>query len=263
MRIEGGKARSVVESFLKNQEDLLEENVVDYVCGILCTDGQEVPSVEEVVDLVSGFCPETFGKTNTKERYDSVSRMMEEVERIRSKDSKETHRSETKADGIAEVLEACLVQSRLENEANDVPLTALCTMFDGEVQEEDVRFVLHHLCDGDWDRAAEWILETRGSADLAKKLRKCHEEEQNAMREKIVARYALVPTSNTTSASSKQRLSAWNNPEEGKNARLRWRDGVVVSTRGEKIIYESIREEWDGGSRGKVKLKGKRGKGWA
>jgi hypothetical protein len=39
-------------------------------------------------------------------------------------------------------------------------------------------------------------------------------------------------------------------------AQVRYRDGRLVSTRGEKYILESVSEEYDGGSRGKVKTKG-------
>ena len=45
---------------------------------------------------------------------------------------------------------------------------------------------------------------------------------------------------------------------------VRYHDGVPVHLRkGEKYVVESLKEEWDGGSRGKVKTKGKRGKGFA
>ena len=45
---------------------------------------------------------------------------------------------------------------------------------------------------------------------------------------------------------------------------VRYVNGVPVHTRkGEKYIVENLKEEWDGGSRGKVKTKGKRGKGIA
>ena len=43
----------------------------------------------------------------------------------------------------------------------------------------------------------------------------------------------------------------------------RYLDGRLVSTRGEKFIVETVGEEWDGGSKGKVITKGKRGKGFA
>lgn len=55
--------------------------------------------------------------------------------------------------------------------------------------------------------------------------------------------------------------SAKGNQQQGA-PRIRYRDGQVVSTKGEKVIVESLREEWDGGSKGKVYTKGKRGKGF-
>lgn len=46
----------------------------------------------------------------------------------------------------------------------------------------------------------------------------------------------------------------------GRNG-VRYRDGQLVSTRGEKFIMETLGTEWNGGSTGKVYTKGKRGKG--
>lgn len=46
------------------------------------------------------------------------------------------------------------------------------------------------------------------------------------------------------------------------DSQVRYRDGKVVSCKGEKYIVEKVGEEWDGGSRGKVYTKGKRGKGF-
>jgi hypothetical protein len=43
---------------------------------------------------------------------------------------------------------------------------------------------------------------------------------------------------------------------------VRFRDGVVASTKGQRFIIESTKEEWNGGSSGKVYTKGKRGKGF-
>ncbi|CAN0381295.1 unnamed protein product, partial [Ectocarpus sp. 12 AP-2014] len=47
-----------------------------------------------------------------------------------------------------------------------------------------------------------------------------------------------------------------------KKQTTRYRDGKVVTTTGAKVIVETVKPEWDGGSRGKVKTKGKRGKGF-
>jgi hypothetical protein len=47
----------------------------------------------------------------------------------------------------------------------------------------------------------------------------------------------------------------------GGTPKTRYRDGQVVTKRGEKFVVEK-KEEYDGGSRGKVMPKGKRGGGW-
>ena len=43
---------------------------------------------------------------------------------------------------------------------------------------------------------------------------------------------------------------------------VRYRDGVKVTSKGEKYVVENLAKEWDGGSKGKVYTKGKRGKGY-
>jgi hypothetical protein len=37
--------------------------------------------------------------------------------------------------------------------------------------------------------------------------------------------------------------------KQAPESKLRYRDGQVVSTRGEKVVIERVGEEWDGGSR--------------
>ena len=43
--------------------------------------------------------------------------------------------------------------------------------------------------------------------------------------------------------------------------KTRYLGGQVVTTKGEKKIETNPKEDWDGGSRGRVKTKGKRGAG--
>jgi hypothetical protein len=44
---------------------------------------------------------------------------------------------------------------------------------------------------------------------------------------------------------------------------IRYRDGVVVTNKGEKVIVEkNPSDEYDGGSRGRIKTKRKGGVGW-
>lgn len=42
---------------------------------------------------------------------------------------------------------------------------------------------------------------------------------------------------------------------------VRYREGQVVTAKGEKYVVEKAGQDWDGGSKGKVFTKGKRGKG--
>ena len=37
---------------------------------------------------------------------------------------------------------------------------------------------------------------------------------------------------------------------------------MVVTSKGDKYVCEKLKEDWDGGSKGKVYTKGKRGKGF-
>lgn len=87
----------------------------------------------------------------------------------------------------------------------------------------------------------------------------------------IVSKYHLqaLPSRERESSSTRQRKKeneyimkgVFAADETKKQTSVRFRDGAVVSTKGEKFIIEK-KEEWDGGSRGRVKSKGKRGVGW-
>ena len=52
------------------------------------------------------------------------------------------------------------------------------------------------------------------------------------------------------------------NGVEGLHMQVRYREGIKVTSKGEKHVYEQVQTDWDGGSRGKVFSKGKRGKGF-
>lgn len=86
------------------------------------------------------------------------------------------------------------------------------------------------------------------------------------LRRSIVARFhleAIPPSGGGKGGGKANKLAAWGAQHNTGNVahKLRYRDGVVVATKGEKFIVEK-EPEWDGGSRGKVKSKGKRGVGW-
>lgn len=74
---------------------------------------------------------------------------------------------------------------------------------------------------------------------------------------------AAAPTK--VNAKHGQNVEPWTATQKkamGGSNGVRYRDGRPVSTRGEKYVVEQIGNDWDGGSKGKVMTKGKRGKGF-
>jgi hypothetical protein len=60
-----------------------------------------------------------------------------------------------------------------------------------------------------------------------------------------------------------QCLAPWSASTDGASKKgVRYRDGFPVVSKGEKHVAIPCKEEWDGGSSGKVMTKGKRGKGF-
>ena len=142
-----------------------------------------------------------------------------------------------------------------------------------------LQHVLHVVCMDDVDAAAQWILEN--GLTRAQELwdARCRERERRAKeeaerdareRERVLARFGevVVPSGGGggggggASSSSSKSAAPKHDPYYQEQSKLRFRDGKVVATNGAKFIIESLQEEWDGGSRGRVKTKGKRGTGW-
>jgi len=91
------------------------------------------------------------------------------------------------------------------------------------------------------------------------------------MKQQIVDRFADQVTIHDGSSSSTSFSSLSSSsgkrppipiPTLPAESKLRFRDGVVVASKGEKYLIEKITPDWDGGSRGKIKTKGKRGPGF-
>jgi hypothetical protein len=152
----------------------------------------------------------------------------------------------------------------------------------GEEEDTFDAFLLHMLrvlCGGSLHGASDWLLNCEDipaevEAWAQQETRRRAEKEAEALeheelRRQIVDRYHLQAVS-SSDAGGKGKAARGPTPlvpasgdrVAGAAPRVRYRDGVAVTAKGEKFIVEKP-PEWDGGSRGKVKLKGKRGVGWA
>eukprot|EP00873_Tetraselmis_striata_P044215 jgi/Tetstr1/464479/TSEL_009237.t1 len=79
----------------------------------------------------------------------------------------------------------------------------------------------------------------------------------------LAAQYQFQRVS--ANASGKQapvRMWEPSEPQEAKKAQVRYNNNEIVSRKGEKYVTQSLKEDWNGGSTGKVYTKGKRGKGY-
>ncbi len=130
--------------------------------------------------------------------------------------------------------------------------------------------VLIDICKGDAAAAAAWLFESADvdAAERAYAARRGGKasrtpEEQAALRALILNRYDLVKAGSGGGGSGSA-AAPWGAGREAEaNApKVRFHNGQVVSTRGEKYVTEKLQPEWDGGSRGRVKTKGKRGPGF-
>ncbi len=126
--------------------------------------------------------------------------------------------------------------------------------------------------------AAELLL-TSDHAELEQRMRAAEaraaaatEERRSeaSARRRVIERYENVAVPSTdpgqTPKLSAPRLPYSGTRKEalsgGPQGRYRFLEGQVVSTKGEKMAVVDQKEEWDGGSRGKVITKGKRGVGY-
>ncbi|KAI8111423.1 hypothetical protein M9435_003924 [Picochlorum sp. BPE23] len=181
-------------------------------------------------------------------------------------EEKEEPTEDNKIDDDVSMLRSLLGLKALKEEAGD-----------DEIQRRYIKRVLQS-CSHDVHQAAEKLLQMQstGELDIEMNIERKREVARkgppsplldDALKATIVSKYHLqaVPSDPLTSTRKATTLKFPKGDEEGKNkkkAQIRFRDGAVVSTKGEKYIVENTLPEWDGGSRGRVKMKGKRGTGW-
>ena len=149
------------------------------------------------------------------------------------------------------------------------------------------RHVLRALCGGNGDAAARWLADhgdftlaradalRRAHDDKAARARADAEAEDAAVRKRVLARYdeqcVVGPGGGGGGGGGKpaKRGGARKIPTKGGSRKHRgkgitmYRDGKVVSRDGARFTHiPNPKDDYDGGSRGRVKSKGKRGVGW-
>jgi hypothetical protein len=156
---------------------------------------------------------------------------------------------------------------------DDAEVNFLCSMMP-HLSKPLVKFVLHQRCTGSSSAAAAQLLDeelvaqhTAAHTAWLEKLRKQEQLEklsEEAVKERVLNKYSdqvVVPKGQAVNFNAP--LRALTAVKSDKGPKVRYRDGHVATTNGAKMIITMVKPEWDGGSRGKVTTKGKRGKGFA
>ncbi|KAG2445680.1 hypothetical protein HXX76_000288 [Chlamydomonas incerta] len=154
-------------------------------------------------------------------------------------------------------------------------LAALCS---GAVPDGFLVYALERKYYGDAEGLAAWLLDAspvdlreateeweelrNQEAAEAEDARLLKEHNKKQILSKFDLRPVTAPKDPRKVAKGVSAPDAFIGKEAEAQKKVRYLDGRVVSNKGEKFIIEKTGEEWDGGSRGKVYTKGKRGKGF-
>eukprot|EP00889_Picochlorum_renovo_P007302 jgi/Picre1/34332/NNA_001804.t1 len=245
------------------------DEVVEGLINLLRTESEDVSRGHEDDGSTSEEEELETRKEQEEEEDPSLEESKEEEEEPcleESKEEKEEPTEDNKIDDDVSMLRSLLGLKALKEEAGDD---------DDEIQRGYIKRVLQS-CSHDVHQAAEKLLQMQstGELDIEMNIERKREAARkgppsplldDALKATIVSKYHLqaVPSDPLTSTRKATTLKFPKGNEEGKNkkkAQIRFRDGAVVSTKGEKYIVEKTLPEWDGGSRGRVKMK--RGTGW-
>lgn len=167
------------------------------------------------------------------------------------------------------------IQKKTKNESDVAFLISMMSL-----NRELVEYVYHDICVCSRAASAEYLLENCSNDDGVKsvmgkmedaKLSAKQFEEEEILREKnlkssIFMRYgdqAVPPKYPDQKKKGGPAPVLIVTTVGGGDRKTRFRDGQIVSRKGEKVIYDKDPwDDYDSGSRGKVKTKGKRGKGF-
>ena len=116
-----------------------------------------------------------------------------------------------------------------------------------------LRYVWKKECDMDENVAANMI------SDMIEK--EILKEKESEWRKEKRERIEFVNRIGTRTDPKPDSIVDWNIPKDDEK-KVRFLNGEIVTTKGEKYVITEKSKEWDGGSRGRVKTKGKRGKGF-
>lgn len=265
MSCKANQVAHAVNDFFGALGEMPEETLATYLISTLEDSAPDAVDLLELQDIVSGFCP-SFYAVPDAQKLDLLSTLVQKatVEGF----PKEGWRQQQARRVEAAIHEAPAALHNLQQSTETAELQQagpLIDLYPGN-SPAYLNHVLHDVCHNQLEDAAHWLMDQENLAQSEASWHACQEQKQRdaaeaARKEKehrkqLLAKYHLQAVGTSASTEPKQARQA----PKSKN-QLRYREGQVVTAKGEKYVVEKSGQEWDGGSKGKVVTKGKRGKG--
>ncbi|KAL0049441.1 hypothetical protein WJX82_002527 [Trebouxia sp. C0006] len=242
-----------------------EETLATYLISTLEDSAPDAVDLLELQDIVAGFCP-SFDAVPNAHKLALLSTLVQKatVESFPREGwgQQQPHRVE------ATIQEAPAALHNLQQSTETAECQQagpLIDLYPGN-SPAYLNHVLHDVCHNQLEDAAHWLMDQEDLSKSETSWHACQEQKQRdaaeaARKEKehrkqLVAKYHLQAVGTSAPTEPKQARQA----PKSKN-QVRYREGQVVTAKGEKYVTERSGQEWDGGSKGKVVTKGKRGKG--
>ena len=248
------------------------ESITTLICLVKETDNREL-----IIDIVCQFFPSTIGNTYVQEQ---IIKTLKSSKVIASSGS---HSNSTNNNGHSGKLpsssvaatEGILDDFTTDSIEDTVIMESLKNQVPQIIDDDIIRYV-YKIVSAYNSKQALKVLSTTDISELASltseyKMKRVEEKkEQNRENTRIKALVTKnysetqdLPSFDENGKLIKRPAIIFMSTVGGGNQKVRYRDGMVVSNRGEKVIVEKNPfDDYDGGSRGRVKTKGKRGPGW-
>ncbi|GLI58917.1 hypothetical protein VaNZ11_000701 [Volvox africanus] len=278
--------------------EVIDETVLDYACGVLRSmidedGGEDEENLAHLDALLVGACGQPYEAHAEAQRQEQWAKLVKEARRTptaasgpepqdpgtllqvqRRAFAPPQSNSQGRADSGEDVNFVGEQPSLKQTSSVVEELKALCSEV---VSEAFLQYALERKFHMDAEALAAWLLDSdRAELQSAEALweqqreRELQNEESARLlkernKQQILQKFDLRPVIQPKDSKKVGKALPPSDLWTGKQAQqstVRYLDGRVVTTKGEKFIIEKTAEDWDGGSRGKVYTKGKRGKGF-
>lgn len=228
---------------------------------------KETNNQEIIVDIICQFFPSTIGNTYVQGQ---IIKTLKSSKAITTSSGSVNSSKASASKGATDEID----EFEIDTTEEKVDMESLKNQFP-HIDDDVIRYVFKILCAFNPKQALKVLstndldeLESLTNEHKLKRLEQKKEQSRETSRIKALVTKNFsetqdLPTVDENGKLIKRPAIVFMSTVGGGNQKTRYRDGVVVTHRGEKVIVEKNPfDDYDGGSRGKVKTKRKGGPGW-